>query len=65
MFPVILGVLSLISSSESQSCDNFFQYMHVNGNIEGVIRYYPPQVSEHNLKVMLSIGAQLPSVRIK
>lgn len=46
-----------------QSCRNFFKFVQgSDGRTEGAVTIYLPEVPEHNLKVILSLGAQLTSV---
>lgn len=51
-----------IAIGESQSCSNFFQYVYGTEGIEGAITYHPPVAYEHNLRVILTVSTNLPSV---
>ena len=62
MLGKFLIFVHLIAIGESQSCSSFFQYVYGYGGVEGSITYNPPVVSEHNLRVVLSVAAHLPSV---
>jgi hypothetical protein len=45
------------------ACNNNFQYIRgENGGTEGLITFTPQRVAEHNLKVVLTVAAKLPSV---
>lgn len=48
------------------SCSSFWQYVRGSGGIEGILTLNPDRgFKEHNLKVILTVGAQLPSVSIQ
>lgn len=65
MWGIFLIFAHLIVIGESQSCSSFFQYVQGIAGVEGSITYNPPRASEHNLQVVLSVTAHLPSVSSK
>lgn len=59
-------IISLTLCSFCESCNNFFKYIRgENGGTEGLITFRPQRVPEHNLKVVLTIAAKLPTVSLK
>lgn len=62
-FFCLIFLFSTFTSAKGQSCANFFQYVQgADGDVEGLITLQPPQVPEHDVKAILTIAAQLPSV---
>lgn len=59
----IIVFAALSSRISGQSCTRLFQYIQGDGgDVEGLVTLQPPLVAEHEVKVVLSIAAQLPSV---
>lgn len=59
-------IIFLIIHESCESCQNYFQYViGENGATEGLIKFRPQRVSEHNLKIVMTVAAKLPSVNFQ
>jgi hypothetical protein len=59
----VFWIVLFISSVQAQSCRNYFQFTQgYDGSTEGIITVQLPLMSNLNLKLILSLGAQLYSV---
>jgi hypothetical protein len=63
---IFILILFFISPIQAQSCRNYFQLTQgYDGRTEGLITVQLPFMSNLNIKVILSLGAQLYSVSHK
>lgn len=63
----ILAVLLIISLNEISSqiipCGNFWKYIKSDQGTQGLITFQPQNLAQHDMKILLSVGAKLPSVK--
>jgi hypothetical protein len=59
----ISAVLISEISSQYLPCSNFWKYIKSNEGTQGLITFLPENLAQHQVKIHLSVGAKLPSVR--
>lgn len=65
MLEKFLIICTILSLAQAQAqCNDYWKYIKGNGNdgIQGVITLPPQGVTEHKIKIMLSVGSKLASV---
>lgn len=68
MLKKFLIIFTFLSFAHAQAqCNNYWQYVKGDNNdgLQGIVTFPPQSVSEHKIKILLSVGSKLVSVSKK